>query len=50
MRGRGKGGKSLGKAGAKLYRKVFHYNIQGIIKFNIRRNKRTTKCISPKRY
>ena len=37
MSGRGKGGKSLGKAGAKRHRKVLRDNIQGITKPAIRR-------------
>ena len=32
MSGRGKGGKGLGKGGAKCHRKVFRENIQGITK------------------
>ncbi len=32
MSGRGKGGKGLGKGGAKRHRKVFRHNIQGITK------------------
>ena len=32
MSGRGKGGKGLGKGGAKRHRKVLHDNIQGIRK------------------
>ncbi|CAI9548089.1 unnamed protein product [Staurois parvus] len=37
MSGRGKGGKSLGKGGAKRHRKVLRDNIQGITKPAIRR-------------
>ncbi|XP_067881578.1 histone H4-like [Heterodontus francisci] len=37
MSGRGKGGKGLGKGGAKPHRKVLHENIQGITKPAIRR-------------
>ena len=37
MTGRGKGGKGLGKAGAKRHRKVLCDNIQGITKPAIRR-------------
>ncbi|KAK3189018.1 hypothetical protein Dsin_028579 [Dipteronia sinensis] len=37
MSGRGKGGKGLGKGGAKRHRKVLHDNIQGITKPVIRR-------------
>ncbi|XP_076274775.1 histone H4-like [Rhynchophorus ferrugineus] len=37
MTGGGKGGKSLGKGGAKRHRKVLRYNIQGITKPAIRR-------------
>jgi histone H4 len=37
MSGRGKGGKGLGKGGAKRHRKVLHNNIQGITKPAIRR-------------
>jgi histone H4 len=37
MSGRGKGGKSLGKGGAKRHRKVMRENIQGITKPAIRR-------------
>uniref|UniRef100_UPI00398F3BC0 histone H4-like n=1 Tax=Pristiophorus japonicus TaxID=55135 RepID=UPI00398F3BC0 len=37
MSGRGKGGKGLGKGGAKRHHKVFHDNIQGITKHAIRR-------------
>nr|GLL37321.1 histone H4 [Ipomoea trifida] len=36
MSGRGKGGKGLGKGGAKRHRKVFQDNIQGITKPTIR--------------
>lgn len=36
-RGRGKGGKGLGKGGCKRHRKVLHNNIQGITKPAIRR-------------
>ena len=37
MSGRGKGGKGLGKGGAKRHRKVLRANIQGITKPAIRR-------------
>lgn len=37
MSGRGKGGKGLGKGGAKRHRKVLHDTIQGITKPAIRR-------------
>jgi histone H4 len=37
MSGRGKGGKGLGKGGAKRHRKVLRDNIQGITKPTIRR-------------
>ena len=37
MTGRGKGGKGLGKGGAKRHRKVLRDNIQYITKTNIRR-------------
>ena len=37
MTGRGKGGKGLGKAGAKRHRKLMKDNIQGITKPAIRR-------------
>jgi histone H4 len=37
MSGRGKGGKGLGKGGAKCHRKVLRDNIQGITKPTIRR-------------
>ncbi|KAL3691253.1 hypothetical protein R1sor_004904 [Riccia sorocarpa] len=37
MSGRGKGGKGLGKGGAKRHRKVFRDNIRGITKPAIRR-------------
>ena len=37
MTGRGKGGKQLGKEGAKRHRKVLRDNIQGITKPAIRR-------------
>ncbi|XP_078069731.1 histone H4-like [Mustelus asterias] len=37
MSGTGKGGKGLGKGGAKQHRKVLHDNIQGITKVAIRR-------------
>jgi histone H4 len=37
MTGRGKGGKGLGKGGAKHHRKVLRDNIQGITKPTIRR-------------
>ncbi|GLG97390.1 Histone H4 [Gryllus bimaculatus] len=37
MPGRGKGGKGLGKGGAKRHRKVLYDNVQGITKPAIRR-------------
>ena len=37
MSGRGKGGKGLGKGGAKRHRKVLRDNIQGVNKLAIRR-------------
>jgi histone H4 len=37
MSGRGKGGKGLGKGGAKRHRKILRDNIQGITKPAIRR-------------
>ena len=37
MSGRGKGGKGLGKGGAKRHRKVLRDNIQGITKVRRRR-------------
>lgn len=37
MSGRGKGGKGLGKGGAKRFRKVLKENVQGITKPAIRR-------------
>lgn len=37
MSGRGKGGKGLGKSGAKRHRKILRDNIQGITKPSIRR-------------
>ncbi|KAE9396364.1 histone-fold-containing protein [Gymnopus androsaceus JB14] len=37
MSGRGKGGKGLGKGGAKRHRKILRDNIQGITKPTIRR-------------
>ncbi|EDR05352.1 uncharacterized protein LACBIDRAFT_303236 [Laccaria bicolor S238N-H82] len=37
MSGHGKGGKGLGKGGAKHHRKILCYNIQGIMKPAIRR-------------
>ena len=37
MSGRGKGGKGLGKGGAKRHRKILRDNIQGITKAAIRR-------------
>ena len=48
MSGRGKGGKGLGKGGAKRYRKVLRDNIQGITKPAIRRLacRGGVKCIS----
>ncbi|XP_030405229.1 histone H4-like [Gopherus evgoodei] len=48
MSGCGKGGKGLGKGGAKRHRKVLRDNIQGITKPAIRRLARRSgvKCIS----
>ncbi|KAK9704734.1 hypothetical protein RND81_07G007600 [Saponaria officinalis] len=48
MSGRGKGGKGLGKGGAKRHRKVLRDNIQGITKPAICRLARRggVKCIS----
>jgi histone H4 len=46
MSGRGKGGKGLGKGGAKRHRKVVRYNIQGITKSAIRGVKRISGLIS----
>ncbi|KAG8551085.1 hypothetical protein GDO81_018448 [Engystomops pustulosus] len=47
MSGRGKGGKGLGKGGAKRHRKVLRDNIQGITKPAIRRgSQRRVKRIS----
>ena len=48
MSGRGKGGKGLGKGGAKRHRKVLRDNIQGITKPAIRRlaRRRGVKRIS----
>ena len=43
-RGRGKGGKGLGKGGAKRHRKVLRDNIQGITKPAIRRLARRGGC------
>ncbi|KFZ64360.1 Histone H4 [Antrostomus carolinensis] len=43
MSGRGKGGKGLGKGGAKRHRKVLRDNIQGITKPAIRRLARLLK-------
>lgn len=43
MSGRGKGGKGLGKGGAKRHRKVLRDNIQGITKPAIRRLARRGK-------
>ena len=40
MTGRGKGGKGLGKGGAKRHRKILRDNIQGITKPAIRRRAR----------
>ncbi|VVC41935.1 Histone-fold,Histone H4, conserved site,Histone H4 [Cinara cedri] len=45
MTGRGKGGKGLGKGGAKRHRKVLRDNIQGITKPAIRRVKRISGLI-----
>jgi histone H4 len=42
----GKGGKGLGKGGAKQHRKVVRYNIQGITKSAIRGVKRISGLIS----
>ena len=66
MTGRGKGGKGLGKDGAKRHRKVLRDNIQGITKpairrlarrggvkriwFDIRRNPRCTESLFGKRH
>ncbi|XP_030405581.1 histone H4-like [Gopherus evgoodei] len=48
LSGRGKGGKGLGKGGAKRHMKVLRDNIQGITKPAIRRlaRRRGVKCIS----
>ncbi|XP_050794243.1 histone H4-like [Gopherus flavomarginatus] len=48
MSGRGKGGKGLGKGGAKRHRKVLRDNIQGITKPAIRHLARCSgvKCVS----
>ena len=40
MSGRGKGGKGLGKGGAKRHRKVLRDNIQGLTKPAVRRLER----------
>ena len=45
MSGRGKGGKGLGKGGAKRHRKVLRDNIQGITKPAIRRLARRGESI-----
>jgi histone H3/H4 len=45
MSGRGKGGKGLGKGGAKRHRKVLRDNIQGITKPAIRRLARISGLI-----
>ncbi|CAB4062064.1 H3 [Lepeophtheirus salmonis] len=45
MTGRGKGGKGLGKGGAKRHRKVLRDNIQGITKPAIRRLARRENVI-----
>ncbi|KAH7971572.1 hypothetical protein HPB51_027083 [Rhipicephalus microplus] len=45
MSGRGKGGKGLGKGGAKRHRKVLRDNIQGITKPAIRRLARAWRCV-----
>ena len=46
MSGRGKGGKGLGKGGAKRHRKILRDNIQGITKPAIRMSpiRRTRAC------
>ncbi|RKO96752.1 hypothetical protein CXG81DRAFT_12994 [Caulochytrium protostelioides] len=44
MSGRGKGGKGLGKGGAKRHRKILRDNIQGITKPAIRRLARRGGC------
>ena len=41
MSGRGKGGKGLGKGGAKRHRKILRDNIQGITKPAIRQSERS---------
>ncbi|CAI9596194.1 unnamed protein product [Staurois parvus] len=48
MSGRGKGGKGLGKGGAKRHRKVLRDNIQGITKPDIQclASRGGVKCIS----
>eukprot|EP00501_MAST-03F_sp_TOSAG23-6_P000740 GSMAST32.ASY1.ANO1.768.1 assembled CDS len=43
MSGRGKGGKGLGKGGAKRHRKVLRDNIQGITKPAIRQTRGVLK-------
>ena len=52
MTGRGKGGKGLGKGGAKRHRKILRDNIQGITKPAIRRLARRggVKRISASRF
>ena len=45
MSGRGKGGKGLGKGGAKRHRKVMRDNILGITKPAIRRLARRGRCV-----
>ena len=50
MSGRGKGGKGLGKGGAKRFRKANKGNISGITKPAIRRLERRVKRISGKIY
>ena len=45
MSGRGKGGKGLGKGGAKRHRKILRDNIQGSY-FNISNNKSTCSKIT----
>ena len=50
MSGRGKGGKGLGKGGAKRHRKVLRDNIQGITKPAIRRLARRGGVKKPHRY
>ena len=47
MSGRGKGGKGLGKGGAKRHRKILRDNIQGITKPAIRRLARRGQSVEP---